>query len=756
MVQTISALIILLSLFFGICSADSIPVKIVQIEENDFSLLRESEVRGLDILTRIPGRGIVIAIRENNLIELECRGVFPEVLCHDFEAAQNANAWAYHSWNEAISYIENIADNYPSITMLEIIGQSVNGREIQALKISDNPLVEEEDEVDVLFVGLHHAREWPSLEMGLYVANILTSNYASDPAIRNLVNTREIYVVPCLNPDGYVYCHDQGRDWRKNRRYFPEFGTYGVDLNRNWGGSCDAAKEGQWGSIYGSVSHGSESEVYCGPGPFSENETAALREFVLDHKFHISISYHTYGELILYPWGYTYSSCPDQAVQSSYASQMASRMSRQYGGTYTPIQSSGLYPTTGDMTDWSYGHSLFSAGHNSIAFTVEMCASFQPPSSQLQSILVENWDGAVYMLEEATNIYNSLTYRVMPPVIDPIGSVPGGDFQLTWEVPNPDSDPSKYKLEELSGLEWIPDGGEAATGDWILSGGFTRTTSRKHSGSYSYYSNLNSNNKVTTMRLAYPWPVSSGDAFEFWMYTDIELNWDYGFLEVSLDGNSWDLLDSYTGSSSWTKKTYSLDEYAGSSVYIQFRYITDDYVLEPGLYVDDITLIPSFASVQTLSSNILDTHYDVTGKNPGTYHYRVTGYNNSRGWGDPGILEDVIVTGDLNVEVEIIPDSFIVYQGGDFSYSLRVSNLDSDPLFIDAWTDLYLPGGDPHPGNPFVGPLSGSIPGYGEVVRDFSHPVPYGPPLGIYEYIFSVGDYPGVTYAQHSVEIELQ
>lgn len=750
------SILLIVCLISGVGFANVTAVKIVQIAEDDFSLLRESKIRGLDILTRIPDHGIITAIRGDALVDLECCGIFPEVLCTDFEAAQVANAWAYHSWNETISYIENIADTYPSITMLEIIGQSVNGREIQALKISDNPLMEEEDEVDVLFVSLHHAREWPSLEMGLYIADMLTSGYASDPAIRDLVDTREIYIIPCLNPDGYVYSHDQGHDWRKNRRYFPEFGTYGVDLNRNWGGSCDGVSGGQWGSIYGSVSHGSHTEVYCGPEPFSENETAAIREFILDHKFHISISYHTYSELVLYPWGYTYSSAPDQSILSSYATQMASRISKQYGGTYTPIQSSGLYPTTGDMTDWSYGHTLFSAGHNSIAFTVEMCASFQPPSYQLQGILEENWDGASYMLEEAANIFNSLTYRVMPPVIDPVGSVPGGDFRLTWEVPNPDSDPSKYMLEELSDLEWIPDGAESAGADWILTGGFTRTSSRKHSGSYSYFSNLNSNNKVTTMRLANPWPVSSGDVFEFWMYADIETNWDYGMLEVSTDGKSWDLLDSYTGFSNWSKKTYSLDDYSGSSVYIQFRYITDDNTLEPGMYVDDITLIPSFGSVQTLSSNIFDAYYDVSGKTPGTYYYRVTGYNDSRGWGDKGILEDVIVTDDVSVEVEIIPDSYTVYEGGDFSYTLRVSNLDSDPVLIDAWTELFLPSGAPYPDNPFVGPMSGTIPGYGEVLRDFSHSVPFGSPLGTYEYVFTVGSYPGVTYARHSVEIELQ
>jgi hypothetical protein len=272
------AIILTIPLWAGLAFSGS--VKVIRISEDDFSFLHESDIKGLDILAGIPGVGIDVAIDEKELIDLEAKGVFPTVLCPDLEAVQMANSWAYHSWNDAIGFIEDIADTYPQITSLEIIGQSVNGREIQALKISDNPIEDEQDEVDVLFISLHHAREWPALEMGLYIADILTSQYDSNPEIRNIVDNEEIYVIPCMNPDGYVYSHDQGHDWRKNRRYFPEFGSYGVDLNRNWGGSCDGNPDGQWGSVIGSVSHGADTEVYCGPGPFSENENIAVRNFM--------------------------------------------------------------------------------------------------------------------------------------------------------------------------------------------------------------------------------------------------------------------------------------------------------------------------------------------------------------------------------------------------------------------------------------------------------------------------------------------
>ena len=132
-------------------------------------------------------------------------------------------------------------------------------------------------------MGLHHAREWPTVEICLHIANNLTSLYGVNSTITSLVNNRRIWIVPCVNPDGYYYCHDQGHDWRKNRHYFPQYGTYGVDLNRNYNGSSDGNAWGAWGSIdSASVTHDPSDEVYCGPGPTSELEIQAISNFFAD------------------------------------------------------------------------------------------------------------------------------------------------------------------------------------------------------------------------------------------------------------------------------------------------------------------------------------------------------------------------------------------------------------------------------------------------------------------------------------------
>jgi len=146
------------------------------------------------------------------------------------------------------------------------------------------------------------------------------------------------------------------------------------------------------------------------------------------------------------------------------------------------------------------------------------------------------------------------------------------------------------------------------------------------------------------MKSVYPYRVEAGDSLTYWCWYDTEPLWDYAFVEVSTDGRVWDLLASYTGSQmSWQRKAHSLADYEGQWIFIQFRYITDDYIEETGIYVDDIQPVTDFGSETTLSSNITDTFYDITGMQEGTYYYRVKGYNSARGWGDFSQIEDVEV-----------------------------------------------------------------------------------------------------------------
>jgi hypothetical protein len=597
----------------------------------------------LDIAGARPFEWTDVIVREEELSGLRELGIPMEVLVEDVEAFMGDRAGQYYSFSQLEGILQGFVASYPSIAKLDTIGYGHQGNEIYLLKISDNVEIEETDEEELLFVGVHHAREWPSLNVTLFIADSLLSAYGTESEITDIVDTQQIWIIPCMNADGYIYSHDQGHDWRKNRHYFSQYGSWGVDLNRNWGGSFDGNRLGQWGSVQGSISNNPDQEVYCGPGPVSENETLAMHNFSLAHDFIFMVTYHSYGELVLWPFGYTYSGAPDQARLSSIGTQMANRITGEYGGFYTPQQSSQLYPTTGDACDHLYGRELYVGGSNTLPYTIELGASFQPPSSYLDELVRENWDAAYYLMTVADSVRALLTPRVMPPVLDPMTTDSDGNYTVSWTEANPAAAASQYELDELTGYSFVEDNAEGGSGLWTLNG-FTVSTDQHHSGSHSYYSTTQSDNQTVTMKTKYPYFVESGDSLTYWCLYSIEDEWDYAFVEVSLEGKEWDLLASYTGlQTTWQRKALSLGDYVGKWIFIQFRYITDDYTVEPGFNVDDIAPVPNFSTETVLSSVITDPFFDVTGRPSGLYYYRVKGYNTARGWGDFGQYEDMEV-----------------------------------------------------------------------------------------------------------------
>lgn len=597
----------------------------------------------LDIAGSRPLEWTDVVVPEEQIGDIMALGIPMEVLEEDIEELMRDAAGQYHTFPQMVGILEDLVNDYPDIAMLDTIGLGYQDNEIFLLKISDNVEIEEDDEEEVLFIGLHHAREWPSLEVALFIADSLTTAYGVEPEITDIIDSQQIWIIPCMNPDGYIYSHDQGHDWRKNRHYFSQWGSWGVDLNRNYSGSNNGDRIGQWGSVQGSISNNPDMETFCGPGPFSELETMAVRDFAEQHDFIFMVTYHTYGELVLWSWAYTYSPAPDMSILQSVGNQFADQIGGQYGGSYTPQQSSQLYPTTGDATDYFYGWNLYVGGTNTLAYTVEIGASFQPPPSALDQIVRENWDGAYHLLSVADSIRALLNPMVMPPVIDPMGHDRDGDYTVSWSESNPAAQASKFQLDELTDYVVTEEDAESGSGLWTMNG-FSLTTSRYHSYNHSFYSTTQNGNQSVTMKTIYPYKVEPGDSLTYWCWYDIENLWDYAFVEVSVDKREWDLLASYTGNQmSWQRKAHSLEDYEGEWIFFQFRYITDDYIEETGFYVDDIYPVPDFGSETTLSSNITDLFFDVTDRPNGTYYYRVKGYNSSRGWGDFSQLEDVEV-----------------------------------------------------------------------------------------------------------------
>jgi hypothetical protein len=273
-------------------------------------------------------------------------------------------AGLFHSYAEVEQELHDMAAAYPEVAKVYDIGDSHEGREIWALKISDNVEKDEKREPDILFLGGIHAREWIAVEPPMYLAHFLVENYDTDPQVKDLVDNGEIWIVPMVNPDGHQYSITVDRMWRKNRRYNGISGCYGVDLNRNFGY--------KWGEA--GTSSNPCSDIYRGPSPFSEPEIQAIRDLGLEQRFNIAITYHSYGEIIYYPWAYTNNPAPDEPTLADLAGDMAVAISAVRGKDYEVSQ---CPLAAGSSDDWVYG--LFGVP----SFGIEMDTTFLTPESEI-------------------------------------------------------------------------------------------------------------------------------------------------------------------------------------------------------------------------------------------------------------------------------------------------------------------------------------------------------------------------------------
>jgi carboxypeptidase T len=304
----------------------------------------------------------------------------------------------YHTYKETIHKLKDLHKKYPKISELFSIGTSIDGRDLLGIRIFNQSLHKKDDFVPgILFTGAHHAREHLSVEIPLMISDHILNNYSTNSKIKELVNSRDIYIIPMINPDGAM--HDivgqRYKLWRKNRRDNKD-GNFGVDLNRNYAYG--------WGT--GGSSSNTGSNIYMGPKPFSEPETLGVKQFVQSKdNLRIFLSYHTYSELILYPWGGKYSGIggQDEDVHRKMAVKMSS------WNNYKPQQSSDLYVASGDTCDWAYGeHGLF-------CFTFELSpkfgfggAGFYPGANIIDKVFQDNINPALYLIEKAGNPYSVL------------------------------------------------------------------------------------------------------------------------------------------------------------------------------------------------------------------------------------------------------------------------------------------------------------------------------------------------------------
>ena len=365
-----------------------------------------------------------VRIPPDRMAALEQSGLRFEVLVDDLGPASRQHLepgvsrgdWdAYKNLSQIETYINNLAANYPGLCEVFSIGTSVEGRDIWVLHISGTP---SGSKPAVFYHALIHCREWITAPVVLYLANHLTSNYGSNPDVTALVDGVDIYLAPCVNPDGYVYTWTTERYWRKNRRNNGG-GVYGVDLNRNWGY--------QWGyDNYGSSPYPSD-ETYRGPSAFSEPETQALRDFILaDPNILAYMDYHSFSQLILWPWGYACLGGPDEPDATTF-SNLGNTMHDDIYGVHGKYYDAGpicetIYSANGGSVDWVYG------GADRIGFTIELrpatggLEGFSPSPMEILPTCQENLPALMHLTEWA---YEQVTAQFSFPSGLPTALTPG-------------------------------------------------------------------------------------------------------------------------------------------------------------------------------------------------------------------------------------------------------------------------------------------------------------------------------------------
>lgn len=263
----------------------------------------------------------------------------------------------YYTYAEMIAAMQALAVAYPTIVNIYSIGHSANGTAIYGIKISDNASVDEH-EPEVLYTGLQHAREAIGGTSLIFFMQYLAENYASDNRIKELVDNREIFIIPCVNPDGYAYNYSGasasypftgGGLWRKNRRNTGGGASnIGVDLNRNYSvdwGNCSGA-----GSSCGS--NVKTSDTYYGPNAFSEPETQAIRDFVYARKFVNAIDQHCYGSYYSLPYGRPTLHAPLNFADSTYYTRIPALMGLYNGHRAGNSPQTVNYEVAGGIKDW--------------------------------------------------------------------------------------------------------------------------------------------------------------------------------------------------------------------------------------------------------------------------------------------------------------------------------------------------------------------------------------------------------------------
>ena len=303
---------------------------------------------------------------------------------------------SYQSYDQLSAQMDDLAKKYPDKALKVSLGKTHEGRDIWALKVSKNVTSDSTKERPAVVVtGVHHAREWATSKVPLTIATETLEGYNSDPAAKKRVDEGEMWFVPLVNPDGYEYSRSENSWWRKNRRPLEknpcgekiEREVYGVDLNRNYADGnpehahiyrskgdspCSTWDDGR------ATSDNPRKDTYRGPSGASEIEVQSMLNLELGRgNVKGVLDYHSYGGMILYPWGNTRGEVDNVDTYR----EVGTKMNEAIGDKeYRLMQSVSLYPTTGGSHDVHHANGLFS-------ITMEIGNSFHPRESELPDIV---------------------------------------------------------------------------------------------------------------------------------------------------------------------------------------------------------------------------------------------------------------------------------------------------------------------------------------------------------------------------------
>ena len=475
----------------------------------------------------------------------------------------------YHTYAEMVDELDSVVAAHPDIAAKMALppngATSYQGRTIWALKISDN-VNTDEAEPEVLFDSLTHAREHLTVEMDLHLIHLLVDGYGNNQRITDIVNNTEIWVVPMVNPDGgeYDISGDSFKNWRRNRQPVVSGKSPGIDLNRNyafkWG--CCGGSSGKPGALY-----------YRGQYPWQAVEAAAMRDFVLSRvvggrqQITESVTWHSFNEQIMWPYGYTYADLPrtmspdDLDAFRALGEGMASR------NGYTAQQLSDLYIADGTSADWQYGDQRI------FALTIEMyptdnshVGGFYPPDSIIDRETTRNDQAVLWFLEQA-----DCPYRAAGMGDTHCGPL-NDDFETArgWQV-NPTGDDTATSGAWRRGT---PQKNKTAAGVMQRAYGFSGLAALVTGAARGSSANADDLDGASSVR-SVPITLGSGSssgwtlAFRYTFAHDTRSS-SADFLRVSVGGT---VVWSQTGAAAnrnaaWTPVTVDLDAFAGQTVHV--------------------------------------------------------------------------------------------------------------------------------------------------------------------------------------------